>query len=313
MGIVRSHLDRWSRSGREFWRKLTPSCGHADCRPTPSLWRRLRGQPRGVVIQGLPYCRDECVDRALANALLRVRSNVQRPAVPHRIPLGLLLLSRQQLTAGQLRAALGAQRNAGRGRIGEWLQTLGFVSEQHITAALARQWSCPVLRTTSLNASTSRAPRIPLTLLNACVMIPVDYVAASATLHIAFGEAIDYSVLYAIEQMLGCRTESCMAVPSFVRQSLQALSGHHAESEVVFDRVDGAEFLRIIRSYSVRLSAAEIRLAACGPHLWVRLQGTACPSLDILLPSFWMAPGPAASPASRAPLSSLKSVLPLPM
>ena len=314
MGIVKSHLDRWSLSRREFWRKLTPSCGHADCRLTPSLWRRLRGQPRTVVIQGLRYCRDECVERALANALQRVRSNVQRPVAPHRVPLGLMLLSRQQLTVVQLRAALGAQRDAGHGRIGEWLQTLGFVSEQHVTAALARQWSCPVLRTTSLNPSASRAPRIPLTLLDAFVMIPVDYVATTATLHIAFGEAIDYSVLYAIEQMLGCRTESCMAVPSFVRQNLQALSGHREESEVVFDRVaDCAEFLRIVRSYSVRLSATEIRLAACGPHLWARLLRTACPPLDVLLRNFWHVPSPASSLGPSAPLSSLKSLLPLPM
>ena len=48
-------------------------------------------------------------------------------------------------------------------------------------------------------------------------MIPVDYVDSPATLHIAFGEGIDYGVLYAIEQMVGCHTESCMAVPSFVR------------------------------------------------------------------------------------------------
>ena len=138
----------------------------------------------------------------------------------------------------QLRAALRAQRSAGRGRIGEWLRTLGFVSEQQVTAALARQWSCPVLRTNSFSPGNStlsahRAPQIPVTLLESFVMIPVEYVETTATLHIAFGEGIDYSVLYAIEQMLGCRTESCMAVPSLVRQNLQSLSERRGESEVV--------------------------------------------------------------------------------
>lgn len=306
MGTVKRHLDRWRLSRRKFWQGLAPPCGHADCRLTPSLWRRLRGRPPTVMIQGLRYCREECVERALAETLRRVRSNAQRPVATHRVPLGLLLLSRQQLTAGQLRAALEAQRTAGRGRIGEWLQTLGFASEQHITAALARQWSRPVLRPNFQNTSANRTPQIPLTLLDSFVMIPVDYVATTATLHIAFGEGIDYSVLYAIEQMLECRTESCMAVPSFVRQSLRTLSEHRGESEIVFDRVaDGAEFLRIIRSYSARLDASEIRLAACGPHLWARLLRTSRPPLDLLLRSFWDASIPAPFPVTSARLSSV--------
>ncbi len=117
-------------------------------------------------------------------------------------------------------------------------------------------------------------------------MIPVNYVAATDTLHLAFGEGIEYSVLYAIEQMLECHTEFCLAVPSLVREQLDALAGPRAESEVVFDRVaDSSEFSRIIRSYSLRLSAAEIRLAVCGPHLWARLLRPSHPPLDLLLRS----------------------------
>jgi hypothetical protein len=295
----------WSLGWREFWRKLAPACGHSDCRHTQSVWRRLRRRPGGVLIQSVRYCRDDCAERALTDALLRIRSASQRALASHRVPLGLLLLSRQQLTVEQLRAALAAQRTAGRGRIGEWLLTLGFVSEQQVTAALARQWSCPVLRANSLASASfklaalkpgaSRAPQIPLTLLESFVMIPVDYVETTATLHIAFGEGVDNSILYAIEQMLGCHTESCMAVPSYVRQHLQTLSGRRAESEVVFDRVtDGAESARIILSYCARLAASEVRLAACGPHLWVRLLRPSRPAMDLLL----RAPRDDSAPAS---------------
>jgi len=298
----------WSLAWRGFWRSLPPACSHRDCDRTQSVWRRLRPQPRGVVIQGLRYCEDQCGERALADALGRIRSASPRSPAPHRVPLGLLLLSRQQLTAEQLRAALRAQRTAGRGRIGEWLLAFGLVNEQQVTAALARQWSCPVLRTTLVSGNFAAAnsaagnfaagssapsgrgiPQIPLTLLESFVMIPVNYVESTATLHIAFGEGIHHSVLYAIEQIVGCRTESCMAVPSFVRQQLSALSGsirsgHRGETEMIFDRVaDGAELLRIIHSYCTRLAATEIRLAACGPHLWVRLLRPSFPALDLLL------------------------------
>lgn len=286
MGTASLHFDAWSLAWREFRQRWAPACGHSDCRLSKSIWRRLRAKPRGVLLEGLRYCREECVERALTDSLRRILSASPSALAPHRIPLGLLLLSRQQLTVEQLRAALAAQRTAGHGRIGEWLLTLGFVSEQQVTAVLARQWSCPVWRTNALTPYSSRAPQIPVTLLESFVMIPVDYVETTATLHIACGEGIDYRVLYAIEQMVGCRTESCMAVPSFVRRNLQALSERRGDREVVFDRVaDAAEFSRIIRSYGVRLAASEIRLAACGPHLWVRLLRPPHPPLDLLLRS----------------------------
>jgi hypothetical protein len=250
--------------------------------------------PPAVVLQDVRYCRDKCLELALVDTLRRIAFASQRTVVPHRVPLGLLLLSRQQLAVEQLRAALEAQRNAGQGRIGEWLQRLGFATELQITAALARQWSCPVLRTSAVSPGPSRSPQIPATLLQSFVVIPVDYVERTATLHLAFGEGIDYSVLYAIEHIVGCRTECCMAVPSFVRRKLQALPGHRGEYEIVFDRVaDDAEFSRIIRSYCARLAASEIRLAACGPQLWVRLLRPSGPALDLLLRS----PADVSSPA----------------
>jgi hypothetical protein len=356
MTTARFHFESWGSAWRQFWRELwhefstafAPACARPDCQHTRSLWRRFRRKSRGVVIEGLRYCREDCMEQALTDALRRRRSVSQSAQAPHRVPLGLVLLSRQELTAEQLQAGLAAQRSAGRGKIGEWLQTLGFASEQQVTSALARQWSCPVWRPSTLHAEAflyprvslhpevsnqgssksassklgsskpgsskpgssklgsrnsgstksgplksgfskpgaSRAPQIPRTLLEAFVMIPVDYVESKATLHIAFSEGIDYSLLYAIEQMVGCRTESCLAVPSFVRRHLQARSLARVESEVVFDRVaDGGEFSRIVRSYSVRLAATELRLAVCGPYSWVRLLCPTRPPLDLMLGS----------------------------
>jgi len=63
--------------------------------------------------------------------------------VSHRVPLGLLLLSRQQMTAAQLRTALERQRASGEGRIGDWLRRWVLPSELQITAAVARQWRVP--------------------------------------------------------------------------------------------------------------------------------------------------------------------------
>ncbi|HEV2469735.1 MAG TPA: hypothetical protein VGS78_11110 [Candidatus Sulfotelmatobacter sp.] len=201
----------------------------------------------------------------------------------HRIPLGLLLLSRQQITQEQLHAALEAQLTAGRGRIGEWLQSMGFVSAEQVTAALARQWSCPVLRSNLPPSHAKEGPTIPLALLREYCMIPLSYVESASRLHVAFGDAIDYTVLYAIEQMMGCHTEPCMAIPSFVNSCLEHLASRE-ETEFVFDRMNNAaEFARIVCSYCARVSASEVRLARCGSFHWIRLIRSSRSPIDLLM------------------------------
>ena len=256
----------------------------------------MRRHSQGVVLQGVRYCRSECLDRALLEFLGRVRSVPLRAAVaPHRIPLGLVLLSRQQLNAEQLRTALAAQRGGfaqgnDNKKIGFWLQELGFATEQQITAALARQFSCPVLRTgaAAIGANTFPVfpaifPGIPLPLLESFQMMPIELVEATGTLLIAFSEGIDYTVLRAIEQMLGYRAEACLVSPSALKKSLQLL-GQRGSNDVVFERMeDVGECARIIGSYSAKVKAKEIRVAQCGDQLWVRLGRLRQEALTLLL------------------------------
>ncbi|HEY1271187.1 MAG TPA: hypothetical protein VGF08_04360 [Terriglobales bacterium] len=233
------------------------------------------------------------------DAFERVRSTRRRSVVPHRIPLGLLLISREQLTPEQLHFALSAQRSAGRGRLGEWLLALGFVTEERITAALARQWSCPVLRTDCLERRFCRCPRIPARLLENFAMIPLDYTRATSTLHIACSDAIDHSVLYAIESMTKIRTAPCLAPASFVRANLLSFLRDRHENEAAFEcPAETAECCRIIRSYSLRLSSEEIRLAGCGPYVWIRLLRDSRPSMDLLFRTDAAVADPSASSQS---------------
>jgi hypothetical protein len=266
---------RWSR----FIKTSDRNCIHRRF-----IFGRLRGARPGVLLDGSHWCMDRCLENALARALRRVASSAER-TVLHRVPLGLLMLSRRELAPEQLRSALEEQRRKGFGRIGEWLQALGFVSEQQVTAALARQWSCPISRLNSVVPRSGPAPQIPITLLEKFSMIPVDYVLSTNTLFVAFGEGIDYPALYAIEQMLGCSTAPCMTVPSFVRTGLQLLSGQQPRSEVVFEHIKNtSEFCRIVRNYCVRVRASEIRLAACGSYRWIRiLRHSSQAAIDLLM------------------------------
>jgi hypothetical protein len=256
---------------------------------------------------GSQYCMPQCLERALTEALGRQRTAVKRPLLaPHRIPLGLMLLSRQQLTVEQLRTALDAQLAAGGGRIGEWAQRLGFVTEQQVTAALARQWSCPVLRGDPMLMGSERAPEIPLPLLQSLHMAPINFVESTRTLHIAFGEGVDYKILYAIGQMFGCRTDPCLIAPSLLAEHLKKLVERRGQSEVVFERLaDAGECARIIRSYATRVGASEIRMACCGEYIWVRLERPPQPAMDLVLrrPAGMDGIAALASPAATSPLA----------
>ncbi len=230
-------------------------------------------------MQGLLYCSAACLEQALLEVLRAEHSRSQGAALtPHRIPLGLILLSRQQLTADQLRSALEAQRKVGSDvptpkKIGEWLQDFGFATEQQVTAALARQWSCPVLRNLPARMAASFPLAIPTLLLEHFQVMPVELVEATGSLLMAFGGSIDYSILYAIEQMLGYHTQPCLVLPSILRKSLLSIAQHHGVNDVVFDGLqDVAECAHIIGNYTSTVRAEEVRLAHCGEHLWIRLE-----------------------------------------
>jgi hypothetical protein len=287
MGTASINVQSWSAAWRGLWEKLAPRCGYCECVHARSNWQRMSRRSRGVHMRGARYCRTECLEGALLDVLGRARPFVQRVAIAsHRIPLGLLLLSRQQVTAAQLRTALEVQRAAGPGnrKIGAWLQDLGFATEQQVTAALARQWSCPVLRTGIAAISASRLPPIPVLLLQSFQMLPVELVEATGTLLIAFSEGIDYSVLYAIEQMLGYRTEACLVCPSTLQKSLQMLTRNRGSSDIIFDRLEDVdECAHIIVNYSAKVGAEEVRLAKCGGHFWIRLERLRQETINLVL------------------------------
>jgi hypothetical protein len=286
--------------GREFLRRLTLQC--ATCaRIYYRIPRRgMRRRWQGVRVAGAWYCRPGCLQIAVAKILSETQAPSHRGSVPaHRIPLGLILLSRQQLTAEQLRAALEAQHHAGSGKIGEWLHQLGFATEPQITAALARQWSCPVLKRRLADSNAAHAAPIPISLLNFFQMIPVDFAENSPTLLMACSESVDHAALYAIEQMLGQRTEACFVSSSAMQRAMRGLAKNPRLRDLVFDRPeDIGHCADIVAGYAEKIAASEVRVARCDRHVWVRLGKNGKPPSDALNLVFRY---PASEPPSGEP------------
>lgn len=264
---------RWIRIWRPDREPKHPACALVSCSRSRSLWQRLRDRrrPTGTYLQGDFYCQPQCLETALTSQLSRLRITPPAPQPPNRIPLGLLMVARGKLTYIEVRAALEAQRRARYGKIGEWIEKLGFATEQEVTSALALQWGCPVA--TSFDPATVHSPGdIPLPILEAFQMLPLNYAASTNTLYLAFGERVDHAALYAIEKILGCRTQPCVAGRKSIARQLEALRQLPRPGDVEFGPMqDLAEMARIASSYTARLSPEAVRLSRIGRFIWLRL------------------------------------------
>jgi hypothetical protein len=251
-----------------------PPCALVSCSRARSLWQRLRRhhRPEGTFLQGLFYCHPQCLETALLGQLSRLRVMAPSLPPPNRIPLGLLMVARGKLTYLEVRAALEAQRRARYGKIGEWIEKLGFASEQEVTTALGLQWGCPVA--SSFDPSTIHSPgSIPLPILEAFQMLPLNYVASTNTLYLAFGERVDHAALYAIEKILDCRTQPCAAGRKSIARHLESMRQLPRPGDVEFGPMNHlAEMARIASSYTARLNPEQVRLSRIGRFIWLRLE-----------------------------------------
>jgi hypothetical protein len=267
----RTWLTNWTK--RHNLEPSQPPCTLASCTRAQSYWLRLRDRhrPNGTYLQGAFYCQPQCLENALINQLSRMQVMAPSPQPPNRIPLGLLMVARGKLSFMEVRAALEAQRRARYGKIGEWIEKLGFATEQEVTTALALQWGCPVA--TSIDPSTVQSlGNIPLPILEAFQMLPLNYAAATNTLYVAFGERVDHAALYAIEKILACRTQPCVAGRKSIARQLEHMRQLSRPTDVEFGPMDDlAEMARIAASYTARLSPEEVRLSRIGRFIWLRL------------------------------------------
>jgi len=292
----------WSRSWSQRRQQNRPGCGLLSCSGPQTFWQRLHHRRHvGTFLQGVFYCQPQCLQTALTTQLSRLHVLAPSPLPPNRIPLGLLMVARGKLTYLEVLAALEAQRRAHYGKIGEWIEKLGFATEQDVTSALALQWGCPVASSTdAANVDTSN--RIPLALLDAFHMFPLNYAASTNTLYLAFGERVDHAALYAIEKILDCRTQPCVAPRKTIARHLEHLRQQPRPCDVEFGSMnDFAEMSRISSSYIARLNPDEVRLSRVGRFIWLRLnvRATATNLLFRL---------PAESPRTRPSASSFRPI-----
>jgi hypothetical protein len=253
---------------------LLPKCENPRCPQQRGVWRSLLDPPQGVLLHKQWLCSPGCLDQMLEESLSRLMQSARanRGAKAHRFPLGLLMLSLGLINSESLQSALHAQREAGKGRVGDWLRKQGAVTEPQVTQALAAQWSLPVYPLEKFDGNLSSARLVPFGLLDTFRMLPVHCAPAMGMLHVAFSSRVDYTALYAIEQMLEFHTEPCVAQESYIDKALERL---HRESWSTDTPIAGPIEPSIISGATVQhammFGAQEVRVVGCADEIWVRL------------------------------------------
>jgi hypothetical protein len=250
------------------------TCENTACRQRRIYWPSWLRKDEGISLQGQWYCSPECFEHAARTTLMRLLPvKDETPRRNHRIPIGLLLLSRGTINDHQLKQALVLQREHGGGKIGKCLREIQAASEQDITDGLAAQWGCPVYPLGKAREFLQCASLLPLTLLEAGRMLPVHYLRLQQTLYMAFVEGVDRTALYAVEQMLHLRTVPCIVSESELSGALESFRPLASAPAAVFESPnEPLEMARTTRSYAGQVGATDVWAARSGSFIWIRMR-----------------------------------------
>ena len=261
----------WRPTGVFGWKSLGQRCANQACSAKYPMLNGLLRANDGVQMLGRWYCKGRCFEEAILEKFQRSISTGPRPRTEfrHRMPLGLLMVSRGLIQHEQVKAALDLQAETGE-RVGRCLQRIAGITEAEVAAMVGLQWSCPVYRG-SVHPECFRS--IPKQLLGRYGMLPVHYVSASRHLYVGFRDRIDHTVLCAVEQMLACHTAPCILEEQVLESALASIADTEERDLVLDNAPTPQEMARIAGSYAQQLRAVEVRLVNTKEYVWVRVLG----------------------------------------
>lgn len=244
-------------------------CGNAECMGGWTMPWRNRRRP---IFEEQWGCSGRCVF-AMVQAAVHRQLGDREASSPaphrHRVPLGLLMLAQGWITHPQLQKALAAQREGGRGRIGEWLMSECGLEPEQIVRGLSMQWGCPVLTTEGF-APEAMALVVPKLFVEKFGLLPLR-VAGSRILYLGFADRLDASSAFATEQMTDLKVESGViegAAFEAARRRLLASEGVKMKLEAVEDRDAMAARITAILEQKQPIGSRLVRLHH---YYWLRM------------------------------------------
>jgi ribosomal protein L16/L10AE len=244
------------------------TCANPGC---ASGWLHLWRSRSAPVFESGWTCSAACTEAQVEAAVRREldgRTNAQENH-RHRIPLGLVMLEQGWITSSQLRQALQAQKEAGTGRLGDWLVNRLGVSEQMVTRALGLQWSCPVLPL-EFHDAAALTVLLPRLFVDAFGALPLR-VAAGKLLYLGFENRLDPVLALAIERMTGLRVESGLVQGSLFRPAHTRMLNAKFPSVELIEAVSEPAAARAMARSIESARPVESRLVRVHDCLWLRM------------------------------------------
>lgn len=255
-----------------------PQCSNPRC---GKGWLQLWRKRRVPVVEGGWLCSPECTRARMEELLGREQAGIGATGTyRHRVPVGLVLLTRGWITHEHLRDALEAQRDGCGTRLGEWLVANRGLDETHLAHALGLQWSCPVF---SLEKHGGGPPvtSVPRLLSESFGFVPLRR-AASGILYLAFEDRMDHSLTLAIERVTGLRVESGLLPAS----EFCAAQERHRQAQFARARVIEAGSLSLLAEafakHIEKQKPTESRVARVRDLFWLRMWRAAGEEEDVI-------------------------------
>jgi hypothetical protein len=269
-------ISEMSKSRMAQW---MPRCSNVDC--TKSTFHLAPWRQRGFHVAEQWFCGSECLElgsREYITNLMIARGSGEISRSP-RMPLGLLMFSREILSAGQLKQVLAEQRETGE-NVADIVRKFGFATEDQVTASIAAQWGCPTFNVEAQKPLLN--VQVPRRLMESYRALPLHFVEKENKLLVGFVDAIHHQLLYTIESVTSFSVNACFIKPSAFEYALQSTPRTYRQNEILFDRKNSiAEMATVSRNYVLQSGAERARFGICQDYLWARVAGPK-QSLDLL-------------------------------
>ncbi|HXE06834.1 MAG TPA: hypothetical protein VN612_02980 [Acidobacteriaceae bacterium] len=243
-------------------------CANPSCR---RKWFGFLKDRRRPIFEDGWACTGHCL-RALVDAAIRRESPAPSTAErehSHRIPLGLILLSRGWVTQSQLHHALAMQRQTGGGRIGRWLIEECGVPEESVVNALALQWHCNVYSVHRFDPE-EMALAAPREIIERTTMFPLR-ISRQGSLRVAFADRPDPVAAFALQRMTGLKVESGVLAHAEWKAAREGLLGCQPVRCSVEQLPDQETLSRRIASDIAGMQPRRSRLVRIHQVFWLRM------------------------------------------
>jgi len=181
-----------------------PNCHRKGCTKIRSEFSLFLSRRRPACFDGYSFCSESCLEAYLESELTDRWHRLLREK-NRRIPrpkLGTILLQTAFITPDQLDEAVNMQRQTQQGRLGEWLQRLGFVEEHQITLALAKQYGLPLINLRNSETRSEAVKLVPGKVAKCSRLLPVGYDDDHNSLRIAVTGPVNFHSQEAVRRMV---------------------------------------------------------------------------------------------------------------